>query len=78
MSIGTAASSFPDEIFIYPQQRFFYQAVEIKAPDFLPKKLHLFLIGWITNNKNRPKAATSVCMLFLRILPKYKKLEQQK
>jgi len=33
MSIGTAASSFPDEKFIYPDQRFFYQAVEITASD---------------------------------------------
>jgi hypothetical protein len=33
MSIGTAASSFLDEKFIYPHQRFFYQAVEITASE---------------------------------------------
>jgi hypothetical protein len=33
MSIGTAASSFPDKKYIYPHHRFFYQAVEITASD---------------------------------------------
>jgi hypothetical protein len=33
MSTGSAPSSFPDEKFIYPHRRFFYQAVEITASD---------------------------------------------
>jgi len=80
MSIGTAAYSFSDERFIYPHQRFFYQAVEITDSDNISyqKKLYLFLIGWIVNKKHQRKASASVCMLFLRILSKYKELEQRK